>query len=121
MTSFFMSAAVMPQYIKRRGVNYQEKKEWQNLNDGTKLVSSMAEKTGGHVLSVNTAVEVMSAFRSRHVNSATKFRGNLSIGGVANVPVWTYARTAEAKLPTLKKVSTVGMETGEVKMNRTHR
>lgn len=81
----------------------------------------MADKTGGHILSVNTAIEVLSAFRSRHVNSVTKFRGDLNIGGIAKIPVWAYSRTAEAKLPTLKKSSTIGQDTGEVAMNRTYR
>jgi ATP-dependent DNA helicase 2 subunit 2 len=35
----------------------------------------------------------------------TKFRGEINLAGVVRIPVYTYAHTAEAKLPTLKKMT----------------
>lgn len=49
--------------------------------------------------------------------------GSLDIGGVVSIPVWTYGKTAEAKLPTMKKQSAAATPdgNGDVGVDRQYR
>ena len=55
--------------------------------------------------SVSDALQLFSEAQIRAVRTVSKFRGTLDIGNSVHIPVWTYAHTAEAKLPSLKKIS----------------
>ncbi len=50
-------------------------------------------------------------------------RGSISIGSVVDIPVWTYGKTSEQRLPSMKKLSTAAPagSDGAVGMDRTYR
>ena len=39
--------------------------------------------------------------------------GSISIGGVVDIPVWTYGKSAEMKMPSMKKLSTAAPASSE--------
>lgn len=43
--------------------------------------------------------------RPREVSQVSCFRGELEISDMVSIPVWAIKKTAEAKLPPLKKLS----------------
>lgn len=88
------------------------------------LLRRLVEVAGGQVLPVSRAVEMMSALRSRSVNVVTKMRGELNIGDIVRIPVWSYPMASETKLASLKKRTMRPVPAGEsdvVRMLREYR
>ena len=69
-----------------------------------RILSSLAMGSlGGCWVPVGTALEALSALRSRSVLPVTLYRGMLDIGGdLARISVWVYKATSEAKPQSLK-------------------
>ncbi len=53
--------------------------------------------------------------------SPPSLRGELDIAGIVKIPIWTYGKTMEQKLVSMKKMSTAGDGDGEVSMDRQYR
>ena len=66
--------------------------ETQRANEA--LLKSFATSVDGVVFNATNAISMLSAFRSRAVNQVTKFRGVMDLGGVCNINVWAYGKTA---------------------------
>ncbi|KJE95979.1 hypothetical protein CAOG_006357 [Capsaspora owczarzaki ATCC 30864] len=79
---------------------------------GEAFLSTLAEETNGLTASFRRALEMLARFRARQVKQVTTFRGDLNIGSI-NIPVYNYTRTAEAKVPTFKKLSAVAQQAAE--------
>jgi len=89
------------------------------------LLRKLAKRVGGAVFSCHTAIEMLSYFRSRSINQTTLFRGPLQIGNDCTINVWSYAKTKQENMPSLKKHSQLSEEaeeggSGAVKMSRTY-
>jgi ATP-dependent DNA helicase 2 subunit 2 len=72
----------------------------------------MAEWNNVEMIMLNDAADQLSTFNIKNVHPTPVFRGDLNLGDVVQhphqslvVPVFMYARTYEAKLPTAKKWS----------------
>jgi ATP-dependent DNA helicase 2 subunit 2 len=82
---------------------------------------TLAEADYVEIIPMKDAVDMLSTFKVKTVNPTPVFRGELLLGDAAahpleslSVPVFMYARTYEAKLPTAKKWSALSdMNTGE--------
>ncbi|CAO3668533.1 unnamed protein product [Umbelopsis ramanniana] len=80
--------------------------------DNIKNFRTLAEADYVEIIPMKDAVDMLSTFKVRTVNPTPVFRGELLLGDPAahppeslSVPVFMYARTYEAKLPTAKKWS----------------
>ena len=60
---------------------------------------------GAELVAATRAQETLAGAQSRAVGQVSKFRGALEIGVSVRIPVWAYACTAEAKMPSLKKTT----------------
>lgn len=88
------------------------------------LLTSIANKVGGAIFDVRSALDMLSVFRTRTVNQVTKMRGDFQMGDVS-FGVYTYGKVAMVNVPSLKKYSIMSEEsvepdTMEVKMERTY-
>ncbi|KAI8576665.1 hypothetical protein K450DRAFT_256125 [Umbelopsis ramanniana AG] len=80
--------------------------------DNIKHFRTLAEADYVDIIPMKDAVDMLSTFKVKTVNPTPVFRGELLLGDAAahpleslSVPVFMYARTYEAKLPTAKKWS----------------
>ncbi|ELR21345.1 ATPdependent DNA helicase [Acanthamoeba castellanii str. Neff] len=82
-----------------------DKAEFKRKNE--RLIREFAERVHGVVVPVQRAIEMMSFIKPKPVLQRTSHRGCLEISAHVKIPVWSYIKTMERKLPTLKKVSVV--------------
>lgn len=75
------------------------------IQQSRSLVARILDATEGVDIPVRDAIHLLGKLRAKTVSQVTKFRGDFDIGGVVKIPVFTYGYTAEAKLPTLKKLT----------------
>lgn len=101
-----------------------DKAEFKRKNE--RLIREFAERVHGVVVPVQRAIEMMSFIKPKPVLQRTSHRGCLEISAHVKIPVWSYIKTMERKLPTLKKVSVVSQLSGDegasmdVKLERTY-
>lgn len=101
-------------------IDASEKSDQKKVNERL-LQSIISEGVSGQVVSVHKALEIMGQLRTRSVSSTSKMRGELDIAGVIRIPVWTFGKTVEQKMPSMKKMSTAGDGGGDVGMDRQYR
>jgi ATP-dependent DNA helicase 2 subunit 2 len=69
------------------------------------LLKRFVSSVDGTVFNANSAIEMLSVFRSRSVQQVTKFRGQLHLSSSCAISVWAYTKTQVMNMPTLKKTS----------------
>ncbi|KAJ3064776.1 X-ray repair cross-complementing protein 5, partial [Quaeritorhiza haematococci] len=85
------------------------------------FLRTFAESLNGAVFSGEEALALLSQLRTRTVRPTTLFRGPITFGdpelhadSAISVPVWVYNKTAELKIPTAKKWSSVAETAADV-------
>lgn len=76
-------------------------------------LTNLVAKLGGGLIPVQQAMDMIASVKCRGVAQASKFRGDLEVSDALKIGVWAYSKTAEVKLPSLKKVSKPAEEVGD--------
>ena len=76
-----------------------------NVQRARNALKFMAEDSGGSVITIDYALDILSQFRSKSTRIMTSFRGNLEIGSSLQIPIYLYAKSNERKLPSAKKAA----------------
>lgn len=88
--------------------------------ENEKTLRGFCKLINGDVYSASSAIEMMSALRSKSVLQRAAFNGPLEFGPDYSINVSLYSRSREATLPSLKKES-MSSELGAVKMDRVYK
>eukprot|EP01084_Bolivina_argentea_P122985 217962_1 len=85
------------------------------------ILRYLSHCVGGTVFCPSSAIELLSQLRSKSILTRPQYSGALEITSKLKINVKLYCRCRKQTLPSLKKESAVGNETGKVCMDRVYR
>lgn len=83
-------------------------------------IDSLDEESNGRlqIISATQASNIQNDFRKKRINPSVKYRGALKITPNLSLDINVFVKTAETKIPSLKKFSKVSDYNGDIKMNK---
>eukprot|EP01083_Nonionella_stella_P120410 360786_1 len=94
----------------------EERNDIQIKNE--KILRYFSDMVRGNIVTATSAIKMMSDLRSKSILMRPTFQGGLKITSKISISVKLYCRCREQTLPSLKKKSIIGLETGKVAMDR---
>lgn len=88
-------------------------------NNNQKLIYLMQEELRDNmrIFPAHVAMELYAQFRTKQVSARASFRGEFMLNNEVGIQVLIYKKTAEEKLPSLKKYSTVAPYNNAINSN----
>ena len=81
---------------------------------------SVVNHLNGTIIDIDEAYEILNEFQKKKVNPTVKYRGNFNISDIIKIPVYTYGKTSNTTLPSLKKRKNIESVNSKIHFDRNY-